>query len=104
MTRSLLLLGGVLPAVQLLRRAQKHLGTVHVIAHTDDAIVFSKYGDKYLYDSPEECLSTIKLWMSKQVKNSDEWLVIPCSEFFVQYIDELRHGGFEVFAPQSQEL
>lgn len=104
MTKSLLLLGGVLPAVQLLRRAQEWVENVHIIAQKDDAIVFSNYGEKFLYKHPKECLSVIRLWIAKHADNSQEWIVIPCSEFFVQYIEELRDSGFEVFAPASQEL
>ena len=104
MTKSLLLLGGVLPAVQFLRRAQECVENVHIIAQKDDAIIFSKYGEKFLYSQPQDCLAVIRLWITKHAENSQEWLVIPCSEFFVQYIEELRGSGFEVFAPSCQEL
>ncbi|RZL09963.1 MAG: hypothetical protein EOO89_21355, partial [Pedobacter sp.] len=104
MSKSLLLLGGVLPAVQLLRRAQDYVDKVHIIAQDDDAIVLSRYGEKFLYSQPQDCITVIRQWIKDQGGEIQQWLVVPCSEFFVQYIEEFRHHGFEVFAPASQVL
>lgn len=104
MNKSLLLLGGVLPAVQLLRRSQKFVKNIHIIAEENDAIIFSKYGKKFLYGQHEDCLSIIHTWIAEQTKNKQQWLVMPCSEFFVQYIQVFRNNGFEVFSPASQTL
>lgn len=104
MSRSLLLLGGVLPAVQLLRRTEAYADSVHIIAQKADAIVFSKYGKKFLYGEDKDCLIVIRQWIAEHAQNAQHWLVIPCSEFFVQYIQEFRDSEFEVFAPSSHVL
>lgn len=104
MSKSLLLLGGVLPAVQLLRRAQKYTDKIHIIAQSNDVIVYSKYGEKFLYNQKEECLPLICKWIKENESEASEWLVVPCSEFFVQYIEEFRKYGFDVFAASSETL
>lgn len=104
MKKSALLLGGVLPAVHLLRRIQGYTNNIHVIAQKNDAIVYSKYGTKYLYPNPKDCSSTINTWIEKHKDQSNKWLIIPCSEFFIQYIETFRNNGFDVFAPPSQAL
>lgn len=104
MSKSLLLLGGVLPALQLLRRAQKYTDKIHIISQSNDVIVYSRYGKNFSYDSPEECLHLIQEWINENSEQASEWLVIPCSEFFVQYIEEFREYNFDVFAPSSETL
>ena len=104
MTKSLLLLGGVLPAVQFVRRVSEYVENIHIIAQEDDAIVYSKHGEKFLYAHPENCHSVIKAWIDAQSSDVKQWLVIPCSEFFVQYIEEFRNTGFEVFALPSEAV
>ncbi|WP_180081560.1 hypothetical protein [Acinetobacter sp. YH12201] len=104
MSKSLLILGGVLPAVQLLRRMEKIVDNIHVIAHENDMIVLSKYGKKITYQSVSDCLPILKKWINDHHSDCNEWIIIPCSELFIQYIHHFRENGFEVFAQSNENL
>lgn len=104
MDKSILILGGVLPAVQLLRRVKDHNQEIHIIAQEKEAIISSRYGKKIPYKNNEDCLKVIHSWITNQSNRRNDWVVIPCSEFFIQYLQEFRKNKFDVFASSSEAL
>lgn len=103
-TKNILLLGGVLPVLHLLRRLQRLSVDTEVIANVDDAVAYSKFGVKHLYTSSGSCVQIVDRWIEMNKSERGRWLVIPCSEMFVEHIGMFRNAGFEVFAPTQSAL
>lgn len=103
--RKLLLLGGILPVLHLVRRLQDvKVQNITIIAHNRDIINYSKFGNIISYDSEVECINCINTWIDNNVEDKEQWHVIPCSETFIEYIHIFRDKDFNVFALQQDAL
>lgn len=103
MAKKILILGGVLPALSLVRRLERIAEDVEIICHEDDVIAYSKFGLKHQYSTLDDVEILIGKWVEVNKSYSDQWLIIPCSEFFVEFIGLLIGNGFEVFS-LSQDI
>lgn len=104
-SRKLLLLGGVLPVLQLVRRLQSSkVQSTTIIAHNRDIINYSRFGEIINYDSEVDCLNCINTWIDSNIQDKEQWLIIPCSETFIDLIYLFRDKGFNVFALQQDAL
>jgi len=102
--KKILVLGGVLPALSLIRRLECVAEDLEVICHVDDVIVFSRIGMKHQYNSLDGARSLVEKWIETNKCGSDQWLIIPCSEFFVGYVGLFINNGFDVFSSPQDVL
>lgn len=104
MNKKVLLLGGVLPVLGLLRRIQSNCLKVDVISSASDVVVSSRFGDKTTYSNSSAIDGVINNWIERQAGEKEDWLVIPCSETFLEYMGAFKKAGYQVFSCEEDAL
>lgn len=104
MVKSVLILGGTISSTYFLRRISKHVDHIEIICNTHEPSSFSNLGKKIRYGSVAEVADVVLAWIKSKRDVCDSWLIVPCSELFVEFVPLFFEYGFDVFSSGSEFL